>query len=90
MWEVMNCCVILHKMIIESERKNPMHEKEKNVPYFRQGPLVGEDPEERERLPIPKLWTAYLTKRQEIRDTVVHQQLQQDLVEHMWRRKGEV
>ena len=78
-------------MIIESERKYPGDEKKKKkVPDFRQGPLVGEDPEESERLPVPKSWTAYLAMRQEIRDLVVHQQLQQDLVEHLWRRKCEV
>ena len=85
----MTCCVILHNMIIESERKYPVDEKQK-VSYFSQCPLVGEDPEESERLPVPKSWTAYLAKRQEIGDPVVHQQLQQDLVEHLWRSKGEV
>ena len=59
----MTCCVILHNMIIESERKNPVAEKEKKVAYFRQGPLVGEDPEASRRLPVPKSGTAYLAKR---------------------------
>ena len=66
MWDVMTCCVILHNMIIESERKDPVDEKENKVPYFSQGPLVGEDPEESRRLSVPKSWTAYLAKHQEI------------------------
>ena len=90
MWEVMNCCVMLHNMIIESERENPVEDSDKKVPYFRQGPLVGEDPKESRRLPVPASWTAFLAKRQEIRDPLVHQQLQKNLVEHLWRRKGEV
>ena len=90
MWDVMNCCVILHNMTIESERENPVDEKEKKVPYFRQSPLVGEDPEEIQRLPVPASWSAFLAMREEIQDPLVHQQLQRDLVEHVWRRKGEV
>ena len=79
MWEVMNCCVILHNMIIESERNDPVADTE---PYYRQGPLADVDHQ------VPATWAAFLTMRQEIRDPVVHTQLQNDLVKHLWRRKG--
>ena len=72
MWEVMNCCVILHNMITESELENPLDEKEKKVSYYRHGPLMGED-DEREWVPVPASWAAYLAISQEIRDPQIHQ-----------------
>ena len=50
-------------------------------PYYRQGPLAEVDHQ------LPATWTAYLSMRQEIRDPQVHHQLQQDLIEHLWRLK---
>ena len=38
---------------------------------------------------LPTTWTAYLSMRQEIRDPQVHHQLQKDLIEHLWRLKGD-
>ena len=80
MWEIMTCCVILHNMIIESEQEDPVFDTE---PYYRQGPLAEVDHQ------LPTTWTAYLSMRQEIRDPQVHQQLQKDLIEHLWRLKGD-
>ena len=80
MWEIMTCCVILHNMIIESEQEDPVFDTE---PYYRQGPLAEVDHQ------LPATWTAYLSMRQEIRDPQVHHQLQQDLIEHLWRLKGD-
>ena len=77
------CCVILHNMIIESEREEPVDESEREEPYFKQGPLAAVDHQ------VPASWVAFLTLRQEIRDPHIHQQLQKDLLEHLWRLKGE-
>ena len=79
MWEIMTCCVILHNMIIESEHEEQMFDTE---PYYRQGPLTQVDHQ------LPATWSAYLNMRQEIRDPLVHEQLQQDLVGHIWRPRG--
>ena len=81
MWEVMTACVILHNMIIESERDNPMYDVE---PYERQGPLANVD----HQVPVAA-FAAILAGRQEIRDNATHHQLQNDPVEHLWRLKGE-
>ena len=75
----MTCCVILHNMIIESEQEKLVFDTE---PYYKQGPLAQVDHH------LPATWTAFLNMCQEIRDPLVHQQLQQDLVEHLWRLKG--
>ena len=82
MWEVMNCCITLHNMIIEDERKYPVSEAERRSPYYRQGPLAQLDPE------VPTSWANFITMRQEVRDSTVHAQLQYDLVEHIWVRGG--
>ena len=63
MSELMNCCVILHNMIIESERNDPMDDSE---PYYRQGPLADVDHQ------VPATWATFLAMRQEIRDPVMH------------------
>ena len=51
-------------------------------PYDRQGPLALVDHQ------LAATWIAFLNMRQEIRNPHVHQQLQHDLVEHLWRLKG--
>ncbi|KAK1686479.1 hypothetical protein QYE76_047327 [Lolium multiflorum] len=82
MWEVMNCCVILHNMIIENERKYLVPEVELLQPYHRLGPLAQLDDQ------VTASWASFLAMRQEIRDSRVHQELQDDLVDHLWARKG--
>jgi hypothetical protein len=57
MWEVMTACVILHNMIIESERETPVFDTE---PYERQGPLADVDHQ------VPAAFAAFLARRQEI------------------------
>ena len=81
MSEVMKCCVILHNMIIESERNDPMDDSE---PYYRLGPLPDVDHQ------VSATWAPFLAMRQEIRDPASHTQLQNDLVAHLWVRKGNV
>ena len=76
----MNACVILHNMIIDSEKDDPVTDTE---PYFRMGPLAVVDQQ------MPTEWAAFLNMRSAIRDAQTHQRLQADLVEHLWRRKGE-
>ncbi|KAK1685163.1 hypothetical protein QYE76_046011 [Lolium multiflorum] len=69
-------CVIMHNMIIEDDRKN--HARTHVGPYECEGPLAEVDHE------LPADFADFLT----IRDSNVHEQLQADLVEHLWRIKG--
>jgi hypothetical protein len=75
----MNACVIMHNMIIESEREHPVYDPE---PYHRQDSLANVDHQ------VPAAFAAFLAMRQEIRDTNTHSQLQDDLVEYLWMLKG--
>jgi hypothetical protein len=79
MWENMNACVIMHNMIIESEREHPVYDPEL---YHRQGPLATLDQH------VPTAFAAFFAMRQEIRDANTHSQLQDDLVEYLWMLKG--
>ncbi|KAK1645306.1 hypothetical protein QYE76_063111 [Lolium multiflorum] len=80
MWEVMQAYVIMHNMIIEDDRKN--HVRSHVGPYECQGPLAEVDHE------LPADFADFLAMHAEIRDSNVHEQLQADLVEHLWRIKG--
>ena len=73
MWEVMNCCVILHNMIIESERNNPVQD---HHPYDFEGPHAHVDHN------VPTDFADYLSMHLEIRDETTHNDLQADLANH--------
>jgi hypothetical protein len=75
----MNVSVIMHNMIIESEREHPVYDSE---PYHRHGPLAILDQH------VPTAFAAFLAMCREIRDENTHSQLQDDLVEHLWMLKG--
>jgi hypothetical protein len=72
-------CAILYNMIIESEHETPVFDTE---PYYRQGPLTDIDHQ------VPHVFASFLARRQEVRDINTHSQLQDDMMEHLWRLKG--
>jgi hypothetical protein len=65
-------------MIMESEREFPGFDIE---PYERMDPLVDVDHN------VPPAFAAFLARRQEVRNSNTHHQLQDDLVEHLWTLK---
>jgi hypothetical protein len=79
MWEVVNACIITNNMLIESERANPMHD---DLPYDLEGPLVKFDHE------VPVEFENFLQNHRQIRNQDTHKQLQDDLVAHLWARRG--
>jgi hypothetical protein len=60
MWEVMNCCVCLHNMIIENERKYLIPLSEQAAPYEREGPHAQPNHQ------VSASWAAFIAIRQEI------------------------
>jgi hypothetical protein len=82
MSEVMNCCVCLHNMIIKNEQKYPVPLSEQVAPYDREVPLAQPNHQ------VPASWASFIVMRPESRDSTMHQQLQDDLVEHIWRLRG--
>jgi hypothetical protein len=74
--------VCLHSMIIKNEQKYPVPLSEQAAPYEREGPLAQPNHQ------VPVSWAAFISMRQEIRDSTMHQILQDDLVEHIWRLRG--
>jgi hypothetical protein len=69
-------------MIIENEWKYSVPPREQAAPYDREGPLA------QPNYQVPASWAAFIAMRQEIRDFTMHQQLQDDLVEHIWTLGG--
>jgi hypothetical protein len=80
MCEVMQACVIMHNIIIEDDRKN--HVETHVDPYECQDLLAEVNHQ------LAADFTEFFVMQAEIRDINVHEQLQKDLVEQMWRIKG--
>jgi hypothetical protein len=78
----MNWCVCLHNIIVEDEQKYPVPFSEQAILYEREGSLAQPNHQ------MPASWVAFIAMRQEIRDFTMHQLLQDDLVEHIWRFRG--
>jgi hypothetical protein len=74
MWEVMNACVIMHNMIIKNENDNPVHD---DHPYVCTRPLAEVDHQATIEL------GTFLAMHLIICDKHIHQQLQNDLMEHL-------
>ncbi|KAM0821209.1 hypothetical protein ACQ4PT_025201 [Festuca glaucescens] len=75
--EVMTACVIMHNMIVEVERDDSLFDNE----WEGQGELVTPQGG-------PASFQDILHVHHKIRDQAVHNQLQADLVEHMWAHVG--
>jgi hypothetical protein len=77
LWYIMQVCVILHNMIIEDER-----DEEDDSNYHQEGmkELTHGDYQNCD----PLLLEEFLKIHQEIEDKSSHEQLHNDLVEHLW------
>jgi hypothetical protein len=77
---IMKACIIMHNMIIEDERDASHLEP----------PYEKSDAETKgwvSHVGTSNL-SAFIDKHKDIRDPHIHNQLQNDLVEHLWERKG--
>ncbi|XP_031261670.1 uncharacterized protein LOC116119875 [Pistacia vera] len=78
--DIMKACIILHNMIVEDER----HVKNLNYNYdaFDVNPDISISHEQTTKL------LEFVQCHRRIRDRDIHSQLQQDLIEHIWKLHG--
>ncbi|KAL8518781.1 hypothetical protein ACS0TY_009947 [Phlomoides rotata] len=82
--EIMITCIILHNMIVEHEEDMTMYWSDETITnninnVYNPSVIQGST----------EAFTRYLNARSELLDKHKHQQLQKDLVEHVWARYGE-
>lgn len=73
---IMRACIILHNMVIESQRDSSILE-EFNVDTY----IASNRPSSH--------FEAFLEQYEKVHNATLHRQLQDDLIEHLWREKGE-
>jgi hypothetical protein len=77
MWNVMTACVIMHNMIVENERDDNIY----NQGCDFQGELA-------EPAAEVSSWEQFMHIRKKLHDRHIHDQLQTDLIEHIWTFAG--
>ena len=79
LWEVMTCCVIMHNMIVEDEGEDAAAALE----FENMGDPI--------QLPDqnPATFEEFIQMHQQIRHRPTHEQLKEDLIEHLWTVKGD-
>jgi hypothetical protein len=80
--DIMIACVIMHNMIIEDER-------DANRVYESYDKRDAETEHVVSRTGTSN-FTSFIDKHEEIQDSRIHHQLQQDLVQHLWDRRGQM
>nr|XP_020183789.1 protein ALP1-like [Aegilops tauschii subsp. strangulata] len=79
LWRLMTCCVILHNMIVEGEGDGVAQTNDFEA--LGEQVEIPEDQEATRLMNFPQM-------HQNLRDHQVHEQLLNDLVEHMWTHNG--
>jgi hypothetical protein len=74
-----NTCMIMHNIITESERANPMHD---DHPYDWESALAQVDHQ------VLADFKTFLQRQHEIGNKHVHQPLHDNLVAHLWTSRG--
>lgn len=81
MADIMKTCIILHNMIVEDERDDAARSHEYDEPST--GSARSSDAES-------TTFSDFLQRYRAIRDVDKHYQLRNDLVDHLWKRKGDI
>ncbi|KAL9661223.1 hypothetical protein QQ045_026045 [Rhodiola kirilowii] len=90
LWEIsdlaiiMRSCIILHNMIVEDERDTYAQ----HWADFDQSEASGSSTQQPYSTEVLSAFADHVRARSELRDTNVHQQLQADLVKHIWAKFG--
>jgi hypothetical protein len=79
--DIMTACIIMHNMIIETEGRVAMV----GTNYFPQGRIPLANTMELAQSPDR---AAFVQRKVELQDQVMHRRLQRDLIEHMWQFVG--
>jgi hypothetical protein len=80
--EITNACIIMHNMIVEDGRDED--EANEVIHYDNVGEVVRPS-----RAPTHEL-QEFLQVHRAIKDRGIHSQLQEDLMEHLWQRRGNI
>ncbi|XP_024630897.1 uncharacterized protein [Medicago truncatula] len=78
---IMGRCIILHNMIVEDKRATYGGTFDYSYDHLGNGPTAPPDDSNND-------FQEFLRRRHNVRDKQIHRQLQQDLIEHIWKHFG--